>query len=135
MIPILVNEKKCTGCSLCVNDCPGGCLQLVNGKLYISQSACIECGHCYAICPQGAIRMANYQCKEEPVVPMTEIDSDTLLKAMRSRSGRSWKREDTARPEATRRAYPIPFWEADRRKRKRSASACSEKVRNWGLHS
>lgn len=85
MIPILVNEKKCTGCSLCVNDCPGGCLQLVNGKLYISQSACIECGHCYAICPQGAIRMANYQCKEEPVVPMTEIDSDTLLKAMRSR--------------------------------------------------
>ena len=85
MIPILVNEKKCTGCSLCVNDCPGGCLQLVNGKLFISQSACIECGHCYAICPQGAIRMANYQCKEEPVVPMTEIDSDTLLKAMRSR--------------------------------------------------
>ena len=29
--------------------------------------------------------MSNYACEDEPVVPMAELDSDTLLSAMRSR--------------------------------------------------
>ena len=85
MNPIIINEEKCIGCSLCINDCPNACLHLENGKAHIGESGCIECGHCYAICPQGAIRMANYTCEDESAVPMTELDSDTLLAAMRSR--------------------------------------------------
>ena len=85
MNPIVINEEKCIGCSLCVNDCPGACIRLENGKARAAGSGCIECGHCYAICPQGAVRMTNYACGEEPVVSMTELDSDTLLSAMRSR--------------------------------------------------
>ena len=85
MNPVIISEEKCIGCSLCVNDCPGACIRLENGKAHASRSGCIECGHCFAICPQGAIRMANYTCGDEPVVPMTELDSDTLLAAMRSR--------------------------------------------------
>ena len=86
MNSIMINEEKCIGCSLCVDDCPNACLHLENGKAHISSKAfCIECGHCYAVCPQGAIRMTNYKYKDEPVVPMTELDSDTLLSAMRSR--------------------------------------------------
>ena len=85
MNPVIINEEKCIGCSLCVNDCPGFCLYLENGKARTYENGCIECGHCYAICPQGAVRMANYDCREEPVVPMTELDSKTLLAAMRSR--------------------------------------------------
>lgn len=46
---------------------------------------CIECGHCYVICPQGAISMTNYDCINEEIVPMTNFDSDMLLKAMKSR--------------------------------------------------
>ncbi len=85
MNPITVNEEKCIGCALCVNDCPNACLYLENGKAHTSKSGCIECGHCYAICPQGAIRLSNYACEDEPIVPMTELDSKTLLSAMRSR--------------------------------------------------
>ena len=85
MIPVMINEEKCIGCSLCVNDCPGACLYLENGKAHTHEFGCIECGHCYAICPQGAVRMTNYECGDEPVVPMTELDSGTLLAAMRSR--------------------------------------------------
>ena len=85
MNSILINEEKCIGCSLCVNDCPNACLHLENGKAHTSKTGCIECGHCYAICPQGAIRLSNYNCEDEPVVPMTELDSDILLSAMRSR--------------------------------------------------
>ena len=85
MNKIIIDKGKCIGCALCVNDCPNACLFLEKGKARFGNSGCIECGHCYAVCPQGAVRMADYECEDEPVVPMTQIDSDTLLAAMRSR--------------------------------------------------
>ena len=85
MNPILINEEKCIGCELCVKDCPSSYLSIENGKAHANSVGCLECGHCYAICPQGAIRLLNYDCKDEAVVPMTELPSDTLLAAMKSR--------------------------------------------------
>ena len=29
MNPIIVDEEKCVGCSLCVYDCPNACLHLI----------------------------------------------------------------------------------------------------------
>ena len=86
MDTITINRSTCVGCSLCINDCPGSCLYLEDGSAHRYEGGgCIECGHCYAICPTNSIRMTNYACEDEPVVSMTEIDSDTLLAAMRSR--------------------------------------------------
>ena len=85
MNPIVVNKEKCIGCGQCVKDCPSSYLYIENGIANTNTVGCLECGHCYAICPQGAIRMTNYDCPEEAVVLMTEISSDTLLAAMKSR--------------------------------------------------
>ena len=85
MNQIMIDQNKCIGCSLCVKDCPGACLYLENGKAHVRDSGCIECGHCYAICPENAVRMSGYACNNEPVTPMTEISSDTLLAAIKSR--------------------------------------------------
>lgn len=85
MNTININEEKCNGCSLCIKDCPNSNLYLKNNKAHTSNPGCMECGHCYAICPQNAISIEGYSCKAESVVPMTEIDSDTLLAAMKSR--------------------------------------------------
>ena len=83
--PIVIDEKKCIGCAMCVNDCPNACLYPEDGKVHIEDQGCIECGHCYAICPQNAIIMTGYSFEEELIVPMTSLDSDTLLGAMKSR--------------------------------------------------
>ena len=85
MNPILINEEKCIGCEQCVKDCPSSYLFVENGKAHTKTGGCLECGHCYAVCPQGAVTMANYDCPEEAAVPMTELPSDILLAAMKSR--------------------------------------------------
>ena len=85
MEAIIVNEEKCIGCGLCEKDCPAGCIHVEGGKAKVRAGGCLECGHCYAICPEGAVTMANYDCRDEAVVEMTELSSDTLLAAMKSR--------------------------------------------------
>ena len=83
--PITVDEKKCVGCGTCVRDCPAGRLFLENGKAKVRKSVCIECGHCYAICPTGAALMGHGTLPEESIVSTSEIDSETLLRFMKSR--------------------------------------------------
>ena len=85
MNPITIDADKCIVCLKCINDCPNSYLFLENEEIHASQKGCMECGHCYAICPQGAINMTNYDSIDEEVVLMSEIDPETLLKAMKSR--------------------------------------------------
>lgn len=83
---ISINSEMCTGCSLCVNDCPGGCIKLTGSKAEFKAEKCMECGHCFAICPVGAVSMNNYDtsnCAE--VTDFTQIDSETFLQAVKSR--------------------------------------------------
>lgn len=85
MNPITIDGEQCIVCSKCINDCPNSYLFLENDEIHTYQKGCMECGHCYAICPQGAITMTNYDFTDEEVVLMSEINSETLLNAMKSR--------------------------------------------------
>ena len=85
MNPIKIDYEKCTVCLSCINDCPNSYLFLEEDTVKTHDDGCMECGHCYAVCPTNAIQMINYDFEEEPFVSMTEINSDTLLKAMKSR--------------------------------------------------
>ena len=49
-------NKKCTGCSVCVDACPNGCIvQYVDNdgftKVKVDVTSCIECEMCYKVCP------------------------------------------------------------------------------------
>lgn len=92
---IRIDESRCIGCGLCVEDCVASHLVLNSGKAVIREGMCIECGHCFAICPQNAVEMVRQDtsdCRE--AVSMETIDSDTLLEAMKSRrSIRSFRAE------------------------------------------
>jgi len=55
---IAINQKKCTGCGLCVSVCKDFSLVIKDGLATTSETevfGCIGCGHCMAICPTGAI--------------------------------------------------------------------------------
>ena len=83
---VSINKEKCIGCGKCVNDCVSEKIKLVNGKAEYMYERCIECGHCYAVCPVNAVTMENFRDYEsEEAFNFTEIDSDNLLSAMKSR--------------------------------------------------
>ena len=55
----LVNSEKCTGCGICVKDCPGNALTLKdkNQKIEFNKDKCIGCGECVASCSQHVFRL------------------------------------------------------------------------------
>ena len=53
---ILIDEEKCDGCGLCVQGCPEGALQIIEGKArLVSEINCDGLGACLGECPVGAI--------------------------------------------------------------------------------
>ena len=86
MEKVVIDSTKCVGCGMCVKDCVASVIYIEDGKAALRSSGCIECGHCYAVCPTGAVDMPDYDTSEcTEYISMTEIDSDILLQAMKSR--------------------------------------------------
>jgi len=56
-VPVKVTDA-CTGCGVCVDVCPFGAIDMVNGKAVINE-ACRACGQCVEACPVGAIVMSE----------------------------------------------------------------------------
>jgi ferredoxin len=53
---IRIDESKCTGCGMCMTNCPEGALQIIDGKArLISDLFCDGLGACIGHCPEGAI--------------------------------------------------------------------------------
>lgn len=53
---ITINEEKCTGCGLCIPNCPEGAIQIINNKArLVSDLSCDGLGACLGHCPEGAI--------------------------------------------------------------------------------
>jgi ferredoxin len=61
---ITTNEKKCTGCGLCIPNCPEGALQIIDNKArLISDLFCDGLGACIGHCPEGAIEIEEREAK------------------------------------------------------------------------
>ncbi|KPJ84607.1 MAG: 4Fe-4S ferredoxin [Spirochaetes bacterium DG_61] len=61
---IRIDEEKCTGCGLCIPNCPEGAIQIIEGKArLISDLFCDGLGACIGHCPEGAINVEKREAE------------------------------------------------------------------------
>lgn len=66
---VILEYKKCRGCTTCIKNCPTEAIRVRNGKATILPNRCIDCGTCIQVCPHRAIKsvpdsfnsLQNYQ--------------------------------------------------------------------------
>lgn len=82
-----VDNHKCIGCGLCIEDCFVKDISIIDNKAFIKNKDCIKCGHCIAICPTNAISTDDYNMNE--VINYNEdtfnINSENLLNFIKFR--------------------------------------------------
>lgn len=62
---IKIDEDKCTGCGVCIPNCPEGALQVIDNKArLISDLFCDGLGACIGHCPEGAIKIEEREAEE-----------------------------------------------------------------------
>lgn len=61
---IKIDEAKCTGCALCIPNCPEGAIQILDGKArLVSDLSCDGLGACLGHCPEGAITIEEREAE------------------------------------------------------------------------
>ena len=60
-----VKQEMCTGCSICVDECPVGAMSIDGGKASINEENCIRCARCHDVCPEEAVRHDSERVPEE----------------------------------------------------------------------
>jgi nitroreductase/NAD-dependent dihydropyrimidine dehydrogenase PreA subunit len=93
MTKIIVDQDRCTRCSICSKICPLGLVDSADEN-HLPQvteskaSGCINCGHCEVFCPSGALTLDfALDEKRDGTIESAEISPDNLgtyLKTRRS---------------------------------------------------
>lgn len=53
---VVLDLKKCRGCTTCIKNCPTEAIRVRNGKATILPNRCIDCGTCIRVCPHKAVK-------------------------------------------------------------------------------
>jgi ferredoxin len=51
-----VEEAECTGCGICVSECPVDTIYMENKKAVVDMENCIHCAICHQVCPTNAVK-------------------------------------------------------------------------------
>lgn len=58
---LVFTPQKCIGCGHCIEVCPEGVHQFVDGQHLVARERCLACGDCAEGCYAGALQMAGCQ--------------------------------------------------------------------------
>ena len=62
---VLIDEKKCNGCGLCIPSCAEGALKIIDGKARLVKDIyCDGLGACLGKCPQDAITISQREAEK-----------------------------------------------------------------------
>jgi nitroreductase/NAD-dependent dihydropyrimidine dehydrogenase PreA subunit len=112
MLQFKVDEKRCTQCGLCVQDCPFGVLAMDGMPVMAHPDDCLRCQHCLAICPTGALSiLGNDPDTMTPLKKKSLPNADQMSVLIRGRrSTRIYK--DEPLPADTMRELLETAWHA-----------------------
>ena len=61
---IVVDKQRCTGCGLCMPDCPAGSLEVEDGRSHlVDERLCDGGGACVGACPKEAIGVVECEAR------------------------------------------------------------------------
>lgn len=82
---IKIDQGECTGCGLCIPNCPEGVLQIIDGKArLVGALFCDGLGACIGHCPEGAITIEEREMQpydERKVMENIMTQGDNVIKA------------------------------------------------------
>lgn len=88
-----IDERLCTGCGLCMLDCPACAIEVCDGCSRLADDRCCDGGGaCIPACPHGAISLAEREARPfdravlaESVVSRGEVALRCYLENLRAR--------------------------------------------------
>lgn len=60
-----IDKESCTGCGICVDECPVSAISVTIELADINMDECIRCGICHDVCPQDSIRHDSEKVPEK----------------------------------------------------------------------
>ncbi|MBN2542173.1 4Fe-4S binding protein [bacterium] len=51
-----IDKNDCTGCGICIEECPVDCIAMEENVAEIDMKGCIRCALCHDICPVDAVK-------------------------------------------------------------------------------
>lgn len=61
---VAIDERRCTGCGLCMPDCSSGSLEVTDGTSRLVDDRCCDgCGACAGACPKEAIGIVEREAR------------------------------------------------------------------------
>lgn len=86
---IRIDERKCTGCGLCVPNCAEGAIQIIDGKArLVADRYCDGLGACLGHCPEGALTIEEREAED--------FDEAAVEEYLRSIGGRQGTTDESA---------------------------------------
>jgi NAD-dependent dihydropyrimidine dehydrogenase PreA subunit len=111
---IHIDEATCTGCGLCVPNCPEGAIQVIDGKArLVSDALCDGLGACIGECPEGAIAVEEREAaaydEREAIARVAKAGPAVIaahLAHLRSHGQQQW--HDEALTWLAEQGIPVP---------------------------
>ena len=66
-----IDQESCTGCGICVGECPTDAISQITETAEIDMSECIRCGVCHDVCPEDSVR---HDSEKIPEIIKSNVD-------------------------------------------------------------